>query len=123
MPQIYVDPMINIKTNEEVTIIIHFKTHTTQAAVAIANSSGYSLSLAKAEQEVEASHLRFQSDLQRLLVKKRIPYRINHIYKTVFNGVSLSLQGNKIPELLQSQEIAAIYANKEFTINPPLLRF
>jgi hypothetical protein len=123
MPTIYIDPMINMNTNKWITIIIHFNTNPAHAAVAIAESGGYSLSLINAEQEVEASHLRFQKDVERSLGKKDIPYKINHTYKTVFNGVSLSLQGNKIPELLQSAEIAAIYANKEYKIQPPFVQF
>ncbi|QCJ44040.1 hypothetical protein FAY30_20195 [Bacillus sp. S3] len=123
MATIYIDPMINMKTNNVITIIIHFKTQPAHAAVAIANSSGFPLSLQQAEQEVAASHLRFQNDLQRLLGPEGIPFRINHTYKTVFNGVSLSLPGNKIPILLQSPEISAIYANKEFKLDPPFVQF
>jgi len=123
MPTIYVDPLINMNTNEEITLIIHFRTLPAHAAVAIAKSGGYSLSQEKAEQEVEASHLRFRRDVQRFLSEVGIPFKINHIYKTVFNGVSLSIQGNRIQVLLQSPEIAAIYANKEFKINPPYLQY
>lgn len=123
MSTIYIDPEINMNTNQMITIIIHFKTQPAHAAVAIANSSGKQLSLQQAERDVEASHLRFQDDIKRLLGDGGVAFRINHTYKTVFNGVSMSLPGYKIPELIKSPEIAAIYANKEYKLDLPFVQF
>ncbi|CEG29422.1 protease inhibitor I9 family protein [Bacillus sp. B-jedd] len=123
MSTIYIDPAINMKTDQMITIIIHFKTQPAHAAVAIAKSCGNPLSLEEAKQEVEASHLRFQNDIQKLLGDVGVAFKINHTYKTVFNGVSLSLPGNVITELIKSSEIAAIYANKEYKLDLPFVQF
>lgn len=123
MSTIYIDPMINMQTNQMVTVIIHLKTQPAHAAVAIANSNGNQLSLQQAERNVEESQLRFQGDILRLLGNEGVAFKINHTYKTVFNGVSLTLPGNKIPDLTKSPEIAAIYANKEYKLDLPFVQF
>jgi hypothetical protein len=123
MTNIYIEPQINMNVTEEISIIIHFKTQPAHSAIAIANSSGQPISLELAEKEVESSHLRFQVDIERLLGEKGIPFKIKHFYKNAFNGVTLRLPANKILELAQSPEVAAIYANKEYKLDPPILQF
>lgn len=116
---IYIDPEIDLSSEKMVEIIIHFKTEPAKVAVAIAEMSGIPLSLDKAKEDVEDSHARFQEEVQKYLGQKQIPYTITHTYKTALNGVAMKLPGNEIKTLLQSAEIAAIYANKEIQLNPP----
>lgn len=118
-PNIYIDPAINMISENEVTIIIYFKTQPAHVAVAAAKASGIPLTLEQAEQDVKNSHFRFQRDLDLLLGRHQIPYKVTNSYTTAVNGVALRLPANKIPMLLQSHEIAAIYANKEYKIEPP----
>ena len=119
IPNIYIDPAINMNSENDVTIIIYFKTQPAKVAVAAAKASGIPLTLEQAEQDVKNSHLRFQHDLDILLGRNHIPYKVTFTYTTAVNGVAVRLPANKIPVLLQSQEIAAIYANKEYKIEPP----
>jgi hypothetical protein len=118
-PSIYIDPRINMNTNSPITVIIHFKTLPAHAAVAAAKANGITLSLEKAEQDVKESHRRFQEDLQRYLGQQGIPFTVTHTYTVALNGAAIRLPGNKIPALLQSAEIAGIYANQEYKIEPP----
>jgi hypothetical protein len=116
---IYIDPEIDQKSEKEIVIIIHFKTIPAKTAVAQAEMSGVPLTLEKAKQDVEDSHVRFQEDIKRYLGKQQIPYTIIHTYKAALNGVAMKLPANEIKTLLQSAEIAAIYANKEYKLTPP----
>ncbi|MGE8203285.1 protease inhibitor I9 family protein [Heyndrickxia sp. NPDC080065] len=117
---LYIDPKIDMNSEKTISIIIHFKTQPAKAAVALAEAKGVPLTLEKAKIDVEESHARFQEDLKRLLDQKHIPYAITYTYTTAFNGVSMKLPGTAIKTLLQSKEIDAIYANKEYHLEPPL---
>jgi hypothetical protein len=116
---IYIDPEIDMNSKEMITVIIQFKTKPAQVAVAIAEKSGVPLSLENANWAVEHSHARFQEDVKRFLVSKRIPYSINHIYKSALNGVSMSIPAYEIKTLLNFNEIESIHANKEYHLDPP----
>ncbi|MGE6257666.1 protease inhibitor I9 family protein [Heyndrickxia sporothermodurans] len=116
----YIDPAIDMKSEKMISVIIHFKTKPAKVAVTLAKEKGTPLTLEKAEQEVEASHARFQDDVKRILGQKNIPYSITYTYKTAYNGVSMKLPANEIKTLLQSKEIEGIYANKEYHLDPPL---
>ena len=115
---IHIDPEVDMNSEKVVEIIIHFKTQPAKVAVAIAEMSGVPLTLDQALQDVEESHLRFQEDVERYLGQNQIPYLITHTYKIALNGVAMKLPGKEIKTLLQSNEIAAVYANKEIKLNP-----
>jgi len=116
---IHIDPEVDMISEKMVEIIIHFKTQPAKVAVAIAEMSGVPLTLEQAKQDVEESHSRFKKDVERYLGQNQIPYSIKHTYKMAFNGVSMKLPGKEIKRLLQSNEIAAIYANREIKLIPP----
>lgn len=116
---IHIDPEVDMTSEKMVEIIIHFKTLPAKVAVAIAEKSGVPLTLEQAKQEVEESHSRFRKDVERYLGQHQIPYSIKHTYKMALNGVSMKLPGKEIKRLLQSNEIASIYANKEIKLIPP----
>jgi hypothetical protein len=117
---IFIDPSINTHTDEMVTVIVQFITKPAHEAVAIAKKSGVPLTLENANWAVEHSHNRFEQDIKKHLALNKVPYRINHIYKTTLNGVSLSLPGKEIKRLLHFKEVASIHANKEYHIDPPI---
>jgi hypothetical protein len=117
--KINVDPTIDVNSNEMVTVIIQFKTKPAQEAVAIAKKAGVPLTLENANWAVKHSHERFQEDVKRYLVPKRIPYTINYVYQSALNGVSMTLPAKDIKLLLQFKEIESIHANKQYHIDPP----
>lgn len=117
--KIFVDPSIDMNSDEMVTVIIQFRTKPAVEAMALAKSAGVPLSLENANWAVKHSHERFQEEVKRYLVSKQIPYTINHVYQSVLNGVSMSLPGKDIKSLLQFKEIGSIHANKQYHIDPP----
>lgn len=117
--QIFVDPSIDMYSEEMVTVIIQFRTKTAHEAVAIAKKAGVPLTLENATWAVKHSHERFQEEVKRYLVPKRIPYTINYVYQTALNGVSMTLPAKNVNSLLQFKEIESIHANKQYYIDPP----
>jgi hypothetical protein len=117
--KVIVDPAIDINSHEMVTVIIQFRTKPAQEAVAIAKKAGVPLSVENANWAVKHSHERFQEDVKRYLVPKRIPYTINYVYQSALNGVSMTLPAKEIKLLLQFKEIESIHANKQYQIDPP----
>jgi hypothetical protein len=115
---VFIDPSIDTESNKVITVIIQFITKPAQEAIDIAKKGGVPLTFENANWAVEHSHERFKEDLKRYLDSKHIPYKINHIYKTALNGVSMSLPANEIKTLLQSKEIQSIHANQEYKIEP-----
>lgn len=109
---IYIDPDVDLHTEEFVQIIIEFST--SPAHVAILSNSF--LSLEQATEQVEQSHRHFQKELEIFLGEKHYPYRIMQQYKNSLNGVALQLQGIAIQRLLSSQVIRAIFPNREMRI-------
>lgn len=110
MSSIYIDPKIDLQSEEYVGVIIQFKTRPAQVAVANSNTP---LTIEEAKQHVDASHALFREELKNILEQKHIQYFITHTYKDVLNGVSMKLKGTKIKQLLQSKEVEAIYANQK----------
>jgi hypothetical protein len=117
--KIYIDPTIDMNSDEMITVIIQFNTKPSVEAMAIAKKAGIPLSLENANWAVKHSHERFQEEVKRYLVSKQIPYSINHVYQSVLNGVSMTLRGKDIKALLQFKEIGSIHANKQYHIDPP----
>jgi hypothetical protein len=116
---IQVDPSIEMNGDDMVTVIIQFRTKPAQEAVAIAKKAGVPLTIENANWAVKHSHERFQEEVKRYLVPKRIPYTINYVYQSALNGVSMTLPAKDIKSLLQFKEIESIHANKQYHIDPP----
>ncbi|NQD66611.1 hypothetical protein HP456_11840 [Bacillus haikouensis] len=70
--------------------------------------------------EPSSIHLQFQEEIRQALDYNQIPYRINHRYKTAFNGVSMEMPANEILRLANSSVIQKIYPNEEIQIDPPI---
>jgi hypothetical protein len=105
---VYIDPKINLSTNEMVGIIVQFKTNSAKSQVTINKGN---LNLDEAILHVKDSHLRFQKDLWQYLDKQALPYIIMNQYQEAFNGVAMKIKGKDIHSLLQSNEIEALYLN------------
>lgn len=117
---VYIDPKIDLNSDKEITVIIHFKTKPAREAVELAKQKGETLSLEQAEQDVKESHKRFQADVKKYLDGEQIPYTITHTYTAAINGVAIRLPSSAIKTLLQSREIEAVYASKEIKNIPPV---
>ncbi len=119
----YVDPSIDLSSNQFISIIIEFKTKPAKIAVLEAEAEGKQLTLEEATKQVEESHELFQKELKILLDDHQIPYSIRHTYKTVLNGVSMDLPSMEIKRLLQSTVIEKIHLNRKVHLMPPIAPF
>jgi hypothetical protein len=117
---VYIDPSINLSTSRAVSIIIEFKTAPAHTAVAAAKSKGDKLTLEAAERHVEQSHQAFQKELQILLGRNGVPYKIQNTYKNALNGVAMEMPANEIRRLVKSTVIARIHPNKQIQLDPPI---
>jgi|SRR5699024_2743397 len=107
-PFIYIDPNINMESEEMLEIIIQFKTKPINRQMADVKSNQ---TLDMAKKSVEASHHRFRNELADHLGENHISYEIVTVYKNVYNGVMIRLRGQHINYLLQSDEIESVHMN------------
>jgi hypothetical protein len=111
---IFIDPKINLDSEENVQIIVQFKTKPAVIQVKLMPN----LTMEEARQLVEESHHQFQQDVVTYLDKNQIDYIILNRYKEAYNGVAMKLKGKDIKHLLQSNEIGAIYKSQIISIPP-----
>ncbi|WP_052345743.1 protease inhibitor I9 family protein [Paucisalibacillus sp. EB02] len=111
---IFIDPKIDLDSEENVQIIVQFKTRPAVIQVKLLPN----LTIEKARQLVEESHRQFQQDVVNYLYKNQIEYVILNRYKEAYNGVAMKLKGKDIKYLLQSNEIGAIYMSQIISIPP-----
>ncbi|WP_077325318.1 protease inhibitor I9 family protein [Virgibacillus siamensis] len=102
---IYIDPEIDLQSNETAEIIIEFRIKPASLSTEKSNSD--------ARRKVDESHCYFREELQALLENNRVAYKLMNTYTETFNGVSIKLQSDKITLLLSSNVISAIYSNRE----------
>ncbi|KON86553.1 hypothetical protein AF332_06740 [Sporosarcina globispora] len=114
-----VDPSIDLSSHQKVSIIIEFKTKPAKVAVLEAKAKGINLTLEEAKRQVEQSHQTFRK-LLTVLDENKVSYKIEHTYKTAFNGVSMELPAHEINRLLGSSVISKIYPNKQIQLDPPI---
>lgn len=120
----YIDPAIDLSSEQTISVIIEFKTKPAKVAIIEAEAKGIPLTLEEAEKHVEESHLMFQKELYELLDKNQIPYTVRHKYTTALNGVSVELPANEINRLAESSSvISRIYLNRKIKLDPPILPF
>lgn len=115
---IYIDPKIDISSEESYQVIIEF--NLPPAHVAYKGGSG-DLTLEEAEEKVEKSHSDFQEELVDLLEKKKMTYHITQRYKKSLNGVAMNLSGKAVRELLSSQVIKAIHIDEKIYISKKIM--
>jgi|SRR5690606_10085768 len=111
---IFIDPKIDLGSEENVQIIVQFNTR----PAIIQTKLMPNLTIEKARQLVEESHRKFQQDVVNYLEKNQIGYVILNRYKEAYNGVAMELIGKNIKYLLQSNEIRAIYLNQKVSLPP-----
>ncbi|MDY0410195.1 protease inhibitor I9 family protein [Virgibacillus soli] len=110
---IYVDPKIDLNSEESIEVIIQFKTNPAKVQIALSDAG---LTLDQAMQNVEESHKRFEAELIRISNEHLISFDILNRYKEVYNGVAMRIQGVNIKYLLQSSEMKAIHLNSQMSI-------
>lgn len=103
---IYIDPTIDTTSNSTTHIIIQFRTK--PAHIHAHNQQEI--------QAVEKSHQVFLETVHKQLYQRDISYKIQHSYKKVFNGVSMTIRANHIHYLRHCTEIKSIFPNRKVHI-------
>ncbi|WHZ03822.1 protease inhibitor I9 family protein [Neobacillus sp. YX16] len=120
-PSVQIDPEIDLSSEQMTSIIIEFKTKPAKIAVLEAEAKGIPLTIEEAKEKVEESHATFQKELESLLDKNQVPYKVRNTYKTALNGVSMEIPANEIIRLAEaSSVISKIHPNKKIQLNPPI---
>ncbi|GGB69854.1 S8 family serine peptidase [Fictibacillus barbaricus] len=112
----------DLESDEELTVIVEFKSKPAKVAVLEAAMDGKSLTIGQAKRNVDQEHSAFEEEIKRIVptAKKQSSYKITRHFKTVYNGVSMKLAANEVEQLLQSDAVKAVYKSVPFTVKPPL---
>ncbi len=114
---------INLTSDEEISIIVELDELPEQVALALAEEEGSVLTEAEAKATVSESQEVFEEILDDVFPQsqeKELDYTVNFTYTTIFNGVALTLPANKVEDLLQYEEIKAIYNDEEVELIHPV---
>ncbi|HLO13130.1 MAG TPA: S8 family serine peptidase [Pseudoneobacillus sp.] len=95
----YIDKGLDTKTTKLVKVIVELKESTQQGIAA---------------QSIEAQ----QNTLIQSFNKQGLGITVGRTYQTVFNGMSMTIPGNKISELAANQNVKAIYQDDVVTATP-----
>lgn len=112
-----IQPGINTNTEEPVQVIVEFKQEPAKVQQAKQSSP---ISLLTAENKVEASHKEFRKAIQGLSSTKRSgSVDITHEYRNAFNGVSATLPGNLVEELVRIGVVKRVWKDEVVQLDLP----
>lgn len=120
-----VQPGINVDSETPVNVIVEFKQDPAVLEVAkIQDDKKRSkLSLANAEEKVEASHKKFKKAINNLnktkTLKSTEDISVTLEYRDALNGVAITLPGTSINDLLQTGLIKRVWKNTEVKLDLP----
>ena len=121
---LHLDPTVNLESDEEISVIVEFKEKPQKVALLEAKLEGKSLSNAKANQLLDENHDKFQQDLKTIfkgeLQKKKSFYKMKQSFKYAFNGVSMTLPASSVNRLLDSDEVKAVWSNRDVQLELPI---
>lgn len=124
-PGFVISPDINVDSPELVKVIVEFKQLPAKVEVLNQTAKGKRMSVASANDKVEASHQQFKKEFNKL-TSLRIASsqnlnqsKITREYKNAFNGVAVTIPGNMIQELVKSDVVKRVWNNKEFKLDLP----
>lgn len=124
-PSFTVDPKINTKSSEPVSIIVEFAQAPAKVDVKKEEAKGNKISLSKAKEKVEKSHQEFKDFIKKKKAARSATsydpskIQIKREYKDAFNGVSMTIPGTAIEELLHSGTVKRIWSNETVQLELP----
>ncbi|WP_262481820.1 S8 family serine peptidase [Bacillus sp. CH30_1T] len=112
-----------LASDEEISVIVQFKSKPGHVAVLEAEVQGKSIKKADAKAQVEKEHKIFKEDVVKHLSTshlkgKKVAPKITQTYKEAYNGVAMTLPANQVEQLLKSEAVKAVFKNQAFTIDP-----
>ncbi|WP_328460287.1 S8 family serine peptidase [Streptomyces sp. NBC_00448] len=114
---LHFDDPAALKSGKPVDVIVRFRQPTANAARLLAAEQGRSLSADSARKAVQNAHAAFTSGLARAFpggtAKKAgtSGYTVRRGYTDSFDGVSMSLPGDKVADLLSIDQVASVWAD------------
>ncbi|UAL51533.1 S8 family serine peptidase [Metabacillus dongyingensis] len=124
-PGFTIDPKINTTSPELVQVIVEFNQAPAKVDLQKEALKGKKISLTSAKEKVEASHKEFKAYVNSIKSKKKqalfetAEVEIKQEYKNAFNGVSMTLPGIAVEELLHSGTVKRIWSNAEVQLELP----
>ena len=124
-PGFIISPEVNTKTPKLVDVIVEFSQAPAKVEVKKAALKGKKLALGTARERVEQSHKEFKEHVKALKTKRSgtlydpSTLEIKREFKNAFNGVSMSLPGTAVEELLQSGAVKRIWSNAQVQLEFP----
>ncbi len=121
-PGFVIQPTINVESDNPVDIIVEFKQDPAKIAVikAQAGKKRSTITLAEAKKQVEASHKKFKQAIQKTkgLQTDAQSEVITKEYKNAFNGVAMTIPGDKVKDLLQTGVVKRIWSDGKIQLSP-----
>ncbi|MGE6257194.1 S8 family serine peptidase [Heyndrickxia sporothermodurans] len=124
-PSFTIAPDVKVKSPGQVSVIVEFKQAPAKVEVKKQAVLGKRMTIASAEDKVDQSHKEFKSFVNSLKkTKSNTNYdagsiKINREYKNAFNGVSMTLPGVAVQDLIKSGVVKRIWNNKEIQLSLP----
>lgn len=123
-PGFTIHPEINLESTDPVDIIVEFKQDPAKVAVAKAKltKKRSAVSLSEAKKQVEASHKQFKQVITKFKNSKSADaaeVSITQEYRDAFNGVSMTLPGDKVQDLLGTGIVERIWKNENIQLTTP----
>ncbi|MGM0865820.1 MAG: S8 family serine peptidase [Bacillota bacterium] len=112
---------VNLNNEEDLDIIVQFQVDPAAVQVANEKSKGKSVSalrLEDAQEKVEKSHKEFKEKINKSKSAKK--NKIKKEYKNAFNGVSMTLPAKEVMELIELQEVKAVWVDQEIQLDLPV---
>lgn len=104
-----IDSKVNTKTSDIVKVIVELNP--------ISDTKDTKVTLKSQHDEFKE----FINELNKNVTKDSDKIHIKHEYDLVLNGMSLSLPGNKVPELLKCNLIKKIWNDNVIQLDPPII--
>ncbi|WP_077325310.1 S8 family serine peptidase [Virgibacillus siamensis] len=123
-PNFTIQPGINIESTDPVNVVVEFKQEPAKVEMAKAKLKRQrtSVTLSKAEEKVESSHKKFNDVISQLKKRKSVSAQeiaVTQEYRSAFNGVAMTLPGNKIKTLIDSGLVERIWKDKSVQLELP----
>ncbi|MFB7139544.1 S8 family serine peptidase [Gottfriedia sp. NPDC056225] len=117
------DPKVDLTSTKPISVIVQFKQAPQNVAVIQSKLQGKTLTNSQVKSKVEASHAEFKNDVSTIF-KEEVQNRKSSIaikreYKNVFNGVSMVIPANKVSDLLQSEQVQAVWSDDFVKLDEP----
>lgn len=113
----YLSPKLDITSNKPVNIIVQFAQDPAKTDVKKNEEKGIEVSLDEAKNNVEKSHQNFKHKIGQAK-NAMSTMQIRREYRLAFNGVAMTVPANEVHNILDMDEVKAVFEDKIIKIDP-----